>query len=107
MNIIIPLGGKGERFIKEGYNTPKALINILDKTMIEYVLDNLNYNKNDKIYIIYNEKLDEHNFSSIIKKKYPYINLFSIDDTKGAVETLYKGFKFILETKFYHEKTLL
>jgi HAD superfamily hydrolase (TIGR01509 family) len=107
MNIVIPLGGKGERFIKEGYNTPKALINILDKTMIEYVLDNLNYNKNDKIYIIYNEKLDGHNFSSIIKKKYPYINLFSIDDTKGAVETLYKGFKFIVETKIYHEKTLL
>ena len=54
MNIIIPLGGKGERFIKEGYTTPKALINILNKSMIEYVLDNLNYDKNDKIYIIYN-----------------------------------------------------
>ena len=107
MNIIIPLGGKGERFIKEGYTTPKALINILNKSMIEYVLDNLNYDKNDKIYIIYNKKLDQNNFSNLISVKYPYINLISIDDTKGAVETLHKGFEFILETKNYHEKTLL
>ncbi len=26
MNIIIPLGGKGERFYKEGYSQPKPLI---------------------------------------------------------------------------------
>ena len=31
MNIIIPLGGKGERFFKEGYNFPKPLIQIYDK----------------------------------------------------------------------------
>jgi len=41
MNIIIPLGGKGERFSKNGYTQPKPLIPILDKCMIEYVLDNL------------------------------------------------------------------
>ena len=27
MNIIIPLGGKGERFKNIGYNNPKSLIN--------------------------------------------------------------------------------
>ena len=42
MNIIIPLGGKGERFIKEGFFQPKPLIKILNKEMILYVLDNLN-----------------------------------------------------------------
>ena len=31
MNIIIPLGGKGERFSKSGYKQAKPLINILDK----------------------------------------------------------------------------
>ena len=42
MNIIIPLGGKGERFSKNGYLQPKPLIPIYDKCMIDYVLDNLN-----------------------------------------------------------------
>lgn len=31
MNIIIPLGGKGERFINSGYKDPKPLIKILNK----------------------------------------------------------------------------
>ena len=41
MNIIIPLGGKGERFINNGYILPKPLIKVFDKEMILYVLDNL------------------------------------------------------------------
>ena len=35
MNIIIPLGGKGERF-KNEYRLPKPLIKIFDKEMIFY-----------------------------------------------------------------------
>ena len=54
MNIIIPLGGKGERFFKDGYTDPKPLIQILNKQMIFYVLDNLNICEEDRIFIIYN-----------------------------------------------------
>jgi len=107
MNIIIPLGGKGERFINEGYTNPKAMIKIFEKTMIEYVLDNLNYNKEDEIFIIYNKKLDDYDFYNFIHTKYHHIKMFSIDDTRGAVETLYEGFRQILETSNYHKKTLL
>ena len=31
MNIVIPIGGKGERFSMNGYKEPKPLINILGK----------------------------------------------------------------------------
>lgn len=106
MNIIIPLGGKGERFSKENYKQPKPLIKIFEKTMIEYVLDNLNYSDDDKIFIIYNKKLDEHHFNDFVKSKYK-LDTYPIDDTKGAVETLYKGITEILKTSDYHEKTIL
>ena len=54
MNIIIPIGGKGERFLNNGYKEAKPLINILGKPMIYHVLDNLKLNsKDDKIFIIY------------------------------------------------------
>lgn len=33
MNIIIPLGGKGERFSKNGYTQPKPLIGIYLKNV--------------------------------------------------------------------------
>ncbi len=107
MNIIIPLGGKGERFVKKGYSCPKPLIHIFDKSIIEYVLDNLNNTNDDKIFIIYNENLDCFNFSDHILTKYPYINLIKIKDTKGAVETLFLGIDKILNNLTYHNKCLI
>jgi NDP-sugar pyrophosphorylase family protein len=54
MNIIIPIGGKGERFKNDNYSMPKPLINIFGKPMILHVVDNLVLENNDKLYIIYN-----------------------------------------------------
>lgn len=107
MNIIIPLGGKGERFSKNGYLVPKPLIQIFNKKMIEHVIDNLNINLNDKIFIIYNYSLDNFNFSDIITTKYPNINIIKINDTKGAVETLFIGINYIINNLSYHNKSLI
>lgn len=94
MNIIIPVGGKGERFKNCGYKTPKPLIQILGKPMIFHVLDNLNITKDDNIYIIFNTTLESYNFSEIILKKYPDINICLINkQTAGAAETIYEGLK--------------
>ena len=106
MNIIIPIGGKGERFSKEGYLQPKPLITIFEKSMIEYVIDNLILNE-DKVFIIYNYTLDNYNFSNYINNKYPYINLIKINDTKGAVETLFLGIDIILNNYSYYNKSLI
>lgn len=96
MNIIIPLGGKGERFSKNGYLQPKPLIPIFDKTMIEYVLDNISITCEDNVFIIYNECLDQYSFVPLIQSKYPFIKFIKIQDTKGAVETLCIGIKQII-----------
>jgi len=107
MNIIIPLGGKGERFAKNGYTKPKPLISILDKCMIDHVLDNLNVHEDDKIFIFYNSKLDDYDFSKYISNKYSHINLINICDTKGAAETLYLGIGYILNNYTYNKKCLV
>jgi len=104
MNIIIPLGGKGERFKKEGYTSPKPLIKVLDKEIIFYVLDNLNLESNDKIFIIYNKELEQYDFEDIIKtrtksklKSNSTIYFIKLaQDTKGASETINIGIKCIL-----------
>lgn len=54
MNIIIPLGGKGERFAKEGYAEPKPLIRVLHKEMIRHVIDRLSVRPDeDHVFILY------------------------------------------------------
>jgi HAD superfamily hydrolase (TIGR01509 family) len=108
MNIILPIGGKGERFFREGYLKPKPLIPVFSKTMIETVLDNLTFAKEDHIFIIYQKELDEFGFRDLIESKYPFIHLIKIDHyTKGAVETLAIGIKDIIDTFDHHKKTLL
>ena len=101
MNIIIPLGGRGERFSKNGHIKPKPLIQIFEKTMIEYVIDNLECEQDDKIFIIYNSKLDNDGFSDFIKSKYSTIHLIEItQNTKGAAETLFHGIGTIITRQY-------
>ena len=108
MNIIIPLGGKGERFRKQGYYKPKPLIKVLNKEILFYVIDNLVIDKNDKIFIIYNKDLDNDDFSNIIKNKYTNINLIKLDrDTKGASETVFIGLNEIINNYSYNKKSIL
>jgi NDP-sugar pyrophosphorylase family protein len=102
MNIIIPIGGKGERFLKNGYKEPKPLIRILGKPMIFYVLDNLHISNKDSVFIIYykNDAL-----KNTIAEKYSNINFIEIGfQTKGASETIYEGLK---QIKTQNKKTMI
>jgi len=102
MNIIIPIGGKGERFLKHGYKESKPLIPILGKPMIFYVLDNLNISDKDSVFIIYYKN---DTLKNAVLEKYPNINFIEIDfQTKGASETIYEGLKKI---KTQNKKTML
>ena len=91
MIILIPLGGKGERFKICGYKKPKALINIFGKPILYYLLDNLNINRTDLIYIPYNKDYEQYRFETQIKKDYPNYNFkfFKLEqDTLGAAHTI-------------------
>ena len=41
VTVVIPMAGMGSRFVKQGYQKPKPFIDVLGKTMIEQVMDNL------------------------------------------------------------------
>lgn len=109
MNIIIPLGGRGERFSKEGYTKPKALIDVFDKTMIEHAIDHLRVTSEDKLFIFYNKMLEDFGFLSLMETKYPNAHLIRLPrDTQGAAETLQIGIGKILEEGIEHcKKTIL
>jgi NDP-sugar pyrophosphorylase family protein len=107
MNIIIPLGGKGERFAKEGYTQPKPLIPIFNTCMIEYVLDHLTLSENDNVFVVYNEGLDEFAFRDEMIGLYPFLRFVRVGETKGAAETLQIGLSTILSTGDFHDRCLI
>ena len=43
MHIVIPMAGRGQRFIDAGYKDPKPFIPIKNKPMIEWVIKNLDF----------------------------------------------------------------
>ena len=85
MNIIIPIGGEGKRFIDNGYNEIKPLIKVFDKEIIRYVIDYLFINNDEKIFIIHNK----NNSFNDISLLYPNIVFIDINKkTKGTTETI-------------------
>jgi HAD superfamily hydrolase (TIGR01509 family) len=95
MNIIIPLGGKGDRFKLKGYKESKPLIKVFDKPMIFYVLDYLRITREDNVFIIY-YNVEKELFETTIHNKYPNVHLIELkEQTKGAAETIHKGLQYI------------
>lgn len=54
LNVLIPMAGKGSRFVTQDYSFPKPLIMVQDKSMIQAVVDNLNIEANF-IFIVQEE----------------------------------------------------
>lgn len=91
INVIIPIGGIGERFKSENYQKPKPLVNVLGKPIIFWVLDNLKTIKDDKIYIPYHNSLKKYSFEELLIDRYPDKNfIFKVIDrnTNGACDTI-------------------
>lgn len=52
MNILIPMAGRGQRFLQEGFKKPKPLIDVNGKPMISRIIKNIKCSENDFFYFI-------------------------------------------------------
>src|SRR3989344_6789027 len=74
MNIVVPIAGRGSRFLQEShrnpdYANPKPLINIAGHTMIEWALSSYPLTKEDKlIFIVRKDHLENAQIDERLKK---------------------------------------
>lgn len=66
LNILIPMAGEGSRFKLAGYNEPKPMIMINNKTMIQTVYENINLD-GQYIFIIKKDDLEKYDIENHIK----------------------------------------
>lgn len=61
INVVIPMAGKGQRFIEYGYDKPKPLIDVCGEPMIKRVIDSLTLKEEAcrYIFIALQEHLDQ------------------------------------------------
>jgi NDP-sugar pyrophosphorylase family protein len=92
LNIIVPIGGVGSRFSKEGYRQPKPLINIVGRPMILRLIDNLSLTEEDTLWVAINEAVDEEfRIGQLILKSFPKVDFRLLrlkHQTRGASETV-------------------
>ena len=59
MKVLIPMAGEGSRFVKEGYQFPKPLIDVEGKPMIQRVVENLKFDA-DYIFLVRKEHIEAY-----------------------------------------------
>ena len=83
--VLIPMAGKGTRFVEEGYEQHKPLIKIAGKTLIEHSINSLGlvgWN-----YVIVAREISK-DYIRQLEELLPYVDFIWIDNTtKGAAET--------------------
>jgi NDP-sugar pyrophosphorylase family protein len=95
MQIIIPMSGKGQRFIDRGYSDPKPLIKVDGRPIIEHVC-NLFPGEANFTFICNQEHLDTTNMRDVLLSIKPDAKIISIDPhKKGPVYAVSKIFDLI------------
>ena len=95
LNILIPMAGEGSRFKEAGYFFPKPIIEVLNKPMIQWVIESLNIEAN-YIFLIQKKHQKQFNIKSMLKILQPSCQVIEIDKlTQGAACTTLLAQKFI------------
>lgn len=90
---VIPLAGRGSRFVKEGYKTPKPLLEISGKPMIIQAARSLPNTKTN-IFVTLKEHLKNFPLKNILEDEFTDCQIVSINEvTEGQAITCSLGLK--------------
>jgi len=98
INIVIPMAGNGSRFSTQGYLLPKPLIQVQDKPMIQWVVENLQftYANTQFVFITRKEHREKYNLDTLLSSIAPNCRIISVDTvTEGAACTVLLAKEFI------------
>lgn len=96
LHLIMPMGGAGSRFFKNGFVMPKPLIEIEGKPFFYWAAQSIMkfIDVEDITFVILQEHIDKFNIDKAIKKYYPQSKLEIIPEVlAGAVLTCKEGLK--------------
>lgn len=90
LHIIMPMAGEGSRFLKEGWTTPKPLIELNGLPLFKRAIGSVHIDGVPMKYsfIVRQEHIDKYGINKGIKSFLPDAEIFSVlQTTRGAVET--------------------
>ena len=92
INVVVPMAGRGQRFLDKGISTPKPLLEINSEPFISYVIDSVSFKEANFYFLIREQHLKDNNFEKIFKGKNINYNIIPIkEETEGAACTVLLG----------------
>lgn len=94
MHLVMPMGGRGYRFFKDGFVVPKPLIMLNDKPFLYWSTQSVIkfVDVKDITFVILKEHIDSFHIDTEIRKYYPEANIVVIPRVlEGAVLTCMEG----------------
>ncbi|WP_349367889.1 glycosyltransferase family 2 protein [Salinarimonas sp.] len=90
LNIVVPMAGRGQRFVDAGYSRPKPLIPVNDRPMIELVIANLRPRRAHRFhFLVQAEHLRRHDLGAMLRAWAPGCSVVPVDGvTEGAACTV-------------------
>ena len=97
LNIVVPMAGRGSRFVQAGYKMPKPLIDIYGHPMIEYVVKDICPEQTHRfIFICQQEHLEKYDLAYTLKQIAPGCVVVAVDHiTEGAACTVLLAERYI------------
>lgn len=91
-NLLIPMAGKGQRFVDEGYFMPKPLIMAGDRHIIDWAFGSIDLDEYNLIFVVREDHCNSHNIDKILLNKFgANINIIKVKDTDGTVSSCLKA----------------
>jgi RpiB/LacA/LacB family sugar-phosphate isomerase len=69
-NLLIPMAGKGQRFVDQNFIMPKPLIMVKDKHHLDLSMSSINFDEFNLIFVVRDEHIVDYNIDSLLKEKY-------------------------------------
>ncbi|NBP01756.1 MAG: hypothetical protein EBU90_16790 [Proteobacteria bacterium] len=87
--LLIPMAGIGKRFLDNGWTIPKQLIQVGDKTMIEWSMSCIDHKDCEKIFIVRRDQVDNYQIDSFLQQKFGSDStiIISETETQGTVSS--------------------
>lgn len=89
INLLIPMAGRGQRFIDMGFHMPKPLVMVDDKHIIDWSFKSIDRNLYNLIFCVRKDHISQYGIDEILKNKFGSdIKIIVIDKiTDGSVST--------------------
>ena len=90
MNIILPIAGRAQRFLDDGYLMPKPLIMAKDKHIIDWAIDSIkDYQDHNLIFIVRQDHIYNFGIDKVLREKFgSNVEIVVVDRvTEGALCT--------------------